>query len=88
MQGNEYGLIEVKVGTTNATGDYRRTYRFSGRQAAFTRNYDAARSKDDRGTDKTLYQINVDKYIVLIKEWSRWQGESDFSQFYCEDLET
>lgn len=87
MQGNEYGLIEVKIGTCGPTADYRRIYRFTGRQIAFIRNYDGARSKDDRGTDKTLYQINQDKYLVLIEEWSRWEGESNYYRFYCEDLE-
>jgi len=80
--------IEVKVGTHGATGDYRRVYRFRGRQVAFTRNYDAARSRDDRGTDKRLYQVGEDKYVVLVEDWSRWQGESDFALFHSEDPES
>jgi len=84
----ELETIEVKVGTHGATGDYRRVWRFRGRQVAFTRNYNGARSRDDRGTDKTLYQVRNDGYVVLIEEWSRRQGESDFSRFYSEDPES
>ncbi len=78
---------EVKIGSLSATGDYRRIYRFQGESVAFTKNYDGARSRDDRGTDKTLYRVGEDRYIVLIEEWSRWQGESNFSHFYSHDPE-
>ena len=76
------------MGTHGVTGDYRRVYHFGGRQIGFTRNYDGARSRDDRGTDKILYEIGEDSYVVFVKEWSRWQGESDFSRFYSENPES
>lgn len=78
----EFELQEVKIGTLSQDGDYRRVYRFRGAQVGFMRDHTSARSRDDRGTDKTLYQISEDRYIVLIENWSQWQGEVNTSSFY------
>jgi len=83
----ELKLQEVKIGSFGADGDYRKTYRFKGIQVAWTRNHRAARSRDDRGQDKTLYQVGEDKYIVHILNWTHWQGEHDNAYFHSLDDE-
>lgn len=84
---NEPELQEVKIGTVNAQADYRRIYRFRGEEVASVRDYLSARNRDDRGTDKTLYRVGDDKYLILIEDWSRWESEAGHSYLVKDEAE-
>jgi len=72
--------IVVRLGVAADDGDRRRSFRFRGRELAYVRTYEGARSRDDRGVDYTLYAVSGG-YRVLVAEWSRWQGEIDRYRF-------
>jgi hypothetical protein len=71
--------IVVRVGTVTNSGDFRRSFRFKGKELASTYTYEGAYNKDDRGKDYTLYAVRGG-FRVLVCSWSRWQGEAD--QYY------
>ena len=71
--------IVVRVGTVTNSGDFRRSYRFRGRELVTVRTYQGAQGRDDRGKEYTLYAVRGG-YRVLVWDWSRWQGEAD--QYY------
>ena len=68
---------EVKVGTVSDQADYRRVVRFTGAELASVTTRQGARSRDDRGQTYTLYAVPGGGYRVHLREWSRWQGETD-----------
>jgi hypothetical protein len=68
--------IVVKLGIVTDCGDFRRSFRFKGKELAYLRTYLGASGHDDRGRDFTLYKVK-NGYRVLICEWSRWQGEDN-----------
>jgi len=69
---------EVKVGTVSDQADYRRVVRFTGAELASVTTRQGARSRDDRGQTYTLYAVpGGGGYRVHLREWSRWQGETD-----------
>jgi hypothetical protein len=68
--------IVVRLGVKSAMGDFRRSFRFRGKELASTYTYEGAYSRDDRGKDYTLYAVRGG-FRVLVCSWSRWQGEVD-----------
>jgi hypothetical protein len=68
--------IVVRIGVRSETGDFRRSYRFKGKELASIRTYEGARGHDDRGKEYTLYAVHGG-FRVLVWAWSRWQGEVD-----------
>ena len=42
---------------------------------SYTRYEGQTSSRDDRGTDYTIFKIGEDRYRVHVVHWNRWQGE-------------
>jgi len=73
----DFETITLLKGTTSFEADYTKTYRLKAKEVAFVRTYKAARSKNDRGEDKTLYLREDGTYVVYEYHWSRWANEVD-----------
>ena len=76
----EYNL---KVGILRSQGaDDIRTIRFVGRLLAEATVYSGQTSdRRDRGTCYRVYQTKAGKILIWWKNWSRWEGENDTTDY-------
>jgi len=61
------------------TNDNRRDVEFVGEELARRTEYDIKDDgsvSDSRGTTETLYRTADGRYVVHVKDWSYWQGET------------
>lgn len=92
----KHDTIELLLGR-QAEADERRTVRFRGRRIGSQQsNHGQTSDGADRGTTATLYECPVPQpagrlvpvspllgYRVRVENWSRWQGESQYSYLAC-----
>jgi len=78
---------EIEVGTYPFYGaDDTKRIKFIGRKIASARSLNGqTSSRDDRGTDYSLYFTKKKKYLLYQKCWTRWQGEDHEAAFQIYD---
>ena len=72
----------LTVGVLRSQGADTRKVRFVGRLLAEAKEFTGQTSdRKDRGTDYKIYQTQAGKILVWWKNWSRWEGENDVTDY-------
>lgn len=85
VQGMKEHILTVGVLRSQGDDDTRKV-RFVGRMLSSAEVFTGqTSSRDDRGTDYKIYQTQAGRILVWWKNWSRWEGESDYTDYAVMD---
>ncbi|OQA07953.1 MAG: hypothetical protein BWY65_01684 [Firmicutes bacterium ADurb.Bin373] len=80
--------IELEVGVyySGTSADDTKKIRFIGKKIADAKAlYGSTSSRDDRGTEYTLYLTKKGKILLHREDWSRWQGDDSEASYQVYD---
>ena len=80
-EGMEEIVLKVGVACSHGAGDLKKV-KFIGKKIADVCCYSGqTSSRDDRGTDFTLYLTKKEKFLLYRRYWSHWENEDDESWY-------